>query len=381
MTFRSCLGLLFGLLAAFFPHAARATAPGQVVAWGSNNAGQISVPVSATDGVIAIAAGDSFSAALKDNGTVVTWGDSYNPAEIAVPSGVNNITAIAAGVEHIVALRSDGKVAAWGYNIGGEVTGMPGGGITSANPVTLGGQVLSNVVGVACGTVHSIAVKNDGTVVVWGSNYFGQLNVPAGLTDVVAAAGGMYHSLALKSDGTVVAWGGQNTYGEINVPAGLTDVVQVSAGEYYSMALKSDGTVVAWGDNSQGQLNVPAGLNDAVQIAAARYHALALKSDATIVPGAATLTVRPPFPRPHRAVCWPSVVACIIRWRWSQFRPPFSSRPPTRRASPARLRPSPSPPLALHPTAINGTRTAFSLPMVSESPAPLPPRSRCPASL
>ncbi|MFZ2276154.1 MAG: immunoglobulin domain-containing protein [Prosthecobacter sp.] len=283
VTFRSCLGLLFGLLAAFFPHAARATAPGQVVAWGSNNAGQISVPVSATDGVIAIAAGDSFSAALKDNGTVVTWGDSYNPAEIAVPSGVNNITAIAAGVEHIVALRSDGKVAAWGYNIGGEVTGMPGGGITSANPVTLGGQVLSNVVGVACGTVHSIAVKNDGTVVVWGSNYFGQLNVPAGLTDVVAAAGGMYHSLALKSDGTVVAWGGQNTYGEINVPAGLTDVVQVSAGEYYSMALKSDGTVVAWGDNSQGQLNVPAGLNDAVQIAAARHHALALKSDATIV--------------------------------------------------------------------------------------------------
>ena len=34
----------------------------------------------------------------------------------------------------------------------------------------------------------------------WGDNYFGQYNVPASLSNVVAVAGGAYHSLALKVD-------------------------------------------------------------------------------------------------------------------------------------------------------------------------------------
>src|SRR2546423_12183843 len=51
-------------------------------------------------------------------------------------------------------------------------------------------------------------------VAAWGSNSYGQTNVPPGLTNVVSIAGGAYHSLALKADGTVVGWGsywnGQN---------------------------------------------------------------------------------------------------------------------------------------------------------------------------
>ena len=46
-----------------------------------------------------------------------------------------------------------------------------------------------------------------GTVVGWGSNSFGQITIPAGLTDVTAISAGVFHSLALKSDGTVVGWG------------------------------------------------------------------------------------------------------------------------------------------------------------------------------
>jgi len=44
--------------------------------------------------------------------------------------------------------------------------------------------------------------------------------VPANLSNVVAIAAGKHHALALKSDGKVVAWG-SNTSGETNVPAGL----------------------------------------------------------------------------------------------------------------------------------------------------------------
>ena len=95
-------------------------------------------------------------------------------------------------------------------------------------------------------------------VVAWGDNGYGQTDVPGGLSNVVAIAAGEYHSLALTAEGTVVAWG-DNDYGQTNVPSGLSNVVAIAAGGYHSLALTAEGRVVAWGDNGYGQTNVPAG--------------------------------------------------------------------------------------------------------------------------
>ena len=46
-----------------------------------------------------------------------------------------------------------------------------------------------------------------GTVAAWGDDSQGQCDVPGGLSNVVAVAGGGAHSLALRADGTVAAWG------------------------------------------------------------------------------------------------------------------------------------------------------------------------------
>jgi hypothetical protein len=78
-------------------------------------------------------------------------------------------------------------------------------------------------------------------------------------SDVVAVAAGRGHSVALKSNGTVVAWG-NNSMGQCNTN-GLTNVVAIDAHDNNTMALKADGTVVVYGDNTYGQCNVPAGLN------------------------------------------------------------------------------------------------------------------------
>ena len=48
-------------------------------------------------------------------------------------------------------------------------------------------------------------------VVGWGYNVQGQTTVPASLSNVVAVAGGLGHSLALRADGTVAAWGDNDT--------------------------------------------------------------------------------------------------------------------------------------------------------------------------
>jgi alpha-tubulin suppressor-like RCC1 family protein len=44
-------------------------------------------------------------------------------------------------------------------------------------------------------------------VIAWGESRYGQSTVPADLSNVVSVAAGYYHSLALTSDGRVVAWG------------------------------------------------------------------------------------------------------------------------------------------------------------------------------
>lgn len=84
--------------------------------------------------------------------------------------------------------------------------------------------------------------------------------MPPGLANVVAIAAGKNHMLALKSDGTVVAWG-LNTSGECNVPAGLANVVAISGGFHYSIALKADGTIIDWGS---GANSLPADQNNSI---------------------------------------------------------------------------------------------------------------------
>ena len=197
---------------------------------------------------------------------IVAWGRN-NYGQTNVPAGLTNVLAVAGGGDHSLALLADGSVVAWGYNHFGQ-TDVPAG--------------LANVVAIAGGGYHSLALKADRTVAAWGYNRYSQTTVPAGLTNVVAIAGGYYHSLALKANGSVVAWG-YNNCGQTNAPAGLTNVVAIAGGYRHSLALTADGTVVAWGDNKYGQTQVPAGLTSVVAIAGGYYHSLALKVDGTVV--------------------------------------------------------------------------------------------------
>jgi len=99
---------------------------------------------------------------------------------------------------------------------------------------------------------------------------------PAGLTDVVAIAAGDGHALALKSDGTVLGWG-DNRFGQASPPPGLSDVIAIAAGQWNSLALKSDGTLVGWGNDEVGPGSPPAEINGRVTaIATGATHGLAL---------------------------------------------------------------------------------------------------------
>ena len=195
--------------------------------------------------------------------------------ETYVPQGLTNVQAIAAGDSHAIALKTDGTVVVWGNDLQGQ-TGIPIG--------------LANVVAVAAAANVCGALKRDGTISVWGDTTTGQRTIPAGLADVRQLALGTNHALVVKNDGTVVAWGG-NASGQTTVPAGLSDVVSVAAGNASSIALKRDGTVVAWG--ASFTRTPPAGLNNVVAISSfgasnGGQFAVALKADGTVVPWGAS---------------------------------------------------------------------------------------------
>jgi alpha-tubulin suppressor-like RCC1 family protein len=197
-------------------------------------------------------------------GTPFTWGQLGSAP--AAPASLSNVVAIAAGNNHCLALKVDGSITGWGNNSFGK----------SIAPAD-----LTNALAIAAGASHSLALTDNG-IIAWGLNTSGETNVPPNLTDVVQIAAGGSHSLALNADGTVVGWG-LNSSGQTNVPVGLSNVVQVAAGTSHSLALKADGTVAAWGLGSSGQTNVPVDLSNIVAVAAANLHSLALKRDGTII--------------------------------------------------------------------------------------------------
>ena len=207
------------------------------------------------------------NASIYPTGNIlVAWGNnSYN--ETAIPSALGEVVALASGWRHNLALTADGTVTAWGWNDNGQTTVPPG---------------LSGVVAVSAGDYHSMVLKSDGTVISWGGNADGQATVPSNLADVVAISAGSYHSAALKRNGTVVVWG-DNGFQQLNMPPGLDHVVAISAGGYHTLALKDDGTVVAWGRDWLGAVSVPQGLGNVVGVAAGGFHSLALLSNGTVV--------------------------------------------------------------------------------------------------
>jgi alpha-tubulin suppressor-like RCC1 family protein len=229
------------------------------------------------------------TAGWLDWGLTTGYGHSNSPVSVGngtLPVAIsNNITGLQAGrVYHFRAseTNSAGFARGWDKSFVTPVLSIPGGASLTTYvrvPFTNSAILTASPLAISANdSPNGMALKADGTVVVWGDNSFGQTNVPAGLSNVVSIAVGNFHCAALKRDGTVVAWG-EGDHGETNVPAGLNNVVAIAAGGYGTFAVRGDGTVAQWGSG----FYFPLPLTNIVQVSASLGNSVALTADGKVI--------------------------------------------------------------------------------------------------
>lgn len=225
-------------------------------------------PVEILTGVKAIASEGSHDLALLTSGTVVAWGRNGNgelglgttepffvPEPVSVP-GLTGVKAIATGQYHSLAVVTGGAVYAWGDNESGQVGDGKTGEVAVTSPTKIPG--LKGAKAVAAGSYFSLALMSNGTAEAWGSNGEGALGVGSGLgtiptptavsglTEAKALVAHESWAAALRKDGSVEDWG-SNFGGELgrgpgegsNHPvavAGLSGVTSIAAGFGFGLA-------------------------------------------------------------------------------------------------------------------------------------------------
>ncbi|KAM7016248.1 putative E3 ubiquitin-protein ligase HERC4 isoform 3-T5 [Passerculus sandwichensis] len=186
---------------------------------------------------------------------------------------------VGCGLRHTVFVLDDGTVYTCGCNDLGQLGHDKG----RKRPEHVGALDAQNIVAVSCGEAHTLALNDKGQVYAWGLATDGQLGLPGteecvrvprnikSLSEIqiVQVACGYYHSLALSKGSEVFSWG-QNKYGQLGLgyeykkqtsPQMIKSLLgipfaQIAAGGAHSFVLTLSGAIFGWGRNKFGQLGV-----------------------------------------------------------------------------------------------------------------------------
>jgi len=254
------------LLDAGATHSVQVRPDGTLWAWGQTSAGQFGeltwpLTVPAQVGTDAdweqVSAGSSFTLAIKSDGTLWAWGVSFY-GRLGLGEGVLNQVVpvqvgtdtdwktVSAGRMHSLAIKQDGSLWAWGYNGAGAVG--DGTVVSKWVPTRVGTE--NDWETVSGGFSSSAALKEDGSLWRWGNG----VSAPVRVSSATPWRSVSMGYLGIKTDGSLWQLGGVPTATPVRIGTD-SDWSSASAGLQFSTATKTDGSLWSWGiDDNSGQL-------------------------------------------------------------------------------------------------------------------------------
>ncbi len=185
---------------------------GRLFSWGNNQFGQLGLGIAVAKTVVVpqmvrgippvrkLAVGNEHAVAVCENAGVYSWGNGdsgllghgdtrncFEPEEIVALRG-ERTKVLACGGLHTILVTEDGKMFVWGRAEGGQLglsqdalekLSHDQGDYCVSTPIRLQSSALKdeNVVSVACGEAHTLALTAAGAIFAWGFCNFGQLGL------------------------------------------------------------------------------------------------------------------------------------------------------------------------------------------------------------
>ena len=196
--------------------------------------------------------------------------------EGAIPDGRGGVNALTIGAHHTCGIRQDGTAMCWGDNWYGETRPLPG-----------------TFIELSAGFGHTCGLRGDGGVACWGAGYTpvpGEPEppmpppspVPAGRFTTISSAMSTTCGLRARSvpweypEGNVACWSASGW--QLPAPP-QGDFVALSVGNEFACALRANGKPVCWGYINPEQ--VPAE-DTFIAISAGAHHACGLRADGSV---------------------------------------------------------------------------------------------------
>ncbi len=197
-----------------------------------------------------------------------------------------NLISFSNGSYHVIACSKNNNIYCWGYNNLGQL-GRGTDGNLSYTPERNAFLSSKCIVDVKCGDWHSLALTSTGEVYAWGDNKFGQIgngssrtleSTPVKLAFqghlIIAISCGSLHSIALTEKGSVFTWGfnnnGQLGLGntrDLSKPKLIErewNISKIVCGQIHSLLLTTDGCLYVCGKtylNYRGSKKIPTSIN------------------------------------------------------------------------------------------------------------------------
>lgn len=223
---------------------------GSLTCWGWDQHGQPMPPPSGA--FTSISMGSGYSCGVRTDGTVACWGGWSKLSASVIPAArppAGQFTQVSAGGKFTCGIRPSGALECWGEDHPcGHANGKPDcGWKVNRRPTD---PPPGTFKAISVGGMHACAIRVDGTLACWGSDWGGRATPPAGTFTALSSRGS--HNCAVRTDGTLSCWGESYSYQPrdfLRAPAGSFREVTVS--NLFSCAERTDGTFTCWGNPSQ----------------------------------------------------------------------------------------------------------------------------------